>query len=105
MRPKADPRDRRRLNVKRYHYDTHAQLETHINDFIAAYNYARRLKTLKGLTPFEYIRKIWASEPKGPNLDPSHHKPGLKHFQLTLNHQYLAALRALRTLIIFDASM
>ncbi|WP_150297369.1 IS481 family transposase, partial [Salipiger aestuarii] len=40
--------------VKRYHYDTHSQLETHITDFIAAYNYARRLKTLQGLTPFEY---------------------------------------------------
>ena len=33
--------------VKRYHYDTHSQLETHITDFIAAYNYARRLKTSK----------------------------------------------------------
>ncbi len=44
--------------VKRYHYDTHAQLKTHINDFIAVYNYARRLKTLQGLTPFEYICKI-----------------------------------------------
>ena len=45
--------------VKRYHDDTHSQLETHITDFIAAYNYARRLKTLQGLTPFEYICKIW----------------------------------------------
>ncbi len=32
--------------VKRYHYDTHRQLETHLTDFIAAYNCARRLKTL-----------------------------------------------------------
>lgn len=39
--------------IKRYHYDTHTQLETHVTNFIAAYNYARRLKTLKGLTPFE----------------------------------------------------
>ncbi|SJM34859.1 hypothetical protein BQ8482_530029 [Mesorhizobium delmotii] len=29
--------------VKRYHY------ETHDNDFVAAYNFGRRLKTLKGL--------------------------------------------------------
>ncbi|MEM6308039.1 MAG: IS3 family transposase, partial [Pseudomonadota bacterium] len=34
------------------------QLETHITEFVAAYNYARRLKTLQGLTPFEYICKI-----------------------------------------------
>ena len=47
--------------VKRYHYDTYAQLETHVTDFIAAYNYARRLKTLQGLTPFEYICKIWTT--------------------------------------------
>jgi len=62
--------------VKRYHYDTHAQLETHINDFIAAYNYARRLKTLQGLTPFEYICKIWTSEPDRFTVDPTHHTPG-----------------------------
>jgi len=37
--------------VKRYHYDDHAQLEQHLADFIAAYNFGRRLKTLKGLTP------------------------------------------------------
>lgn len=36
--------------VKRYHYDTHAQFEAHVTDFIAAYNYARRLKTLQGLS-------------------------------------------------------
>ena len=37
--------------VKRYHYDTHQQLETHLADFIAAYNYARPLQTPRGLTP------------------------------------------------------
>jgi hypothetical protein len=37
--------------VKRYHYDRHDQLEGHLTDFINAYNYGRRLKTLKGLPP------------------------------------------------------
>ena len=37
--------------VKRYHDDSHAQLTAHLNDFINAYNYRRRLKTLRGLTP------------------------------------------------------
>ena len=41
--------------VKRYHYDSHYQLRQHLQDFIDAYNFARRLKTLKGLTPYEYI--------------------------------------------------
>ena len=43
--------------VKRYHYDRHEQLESHLADFINAYNYGRRLKTLKGLTPYEFIVK------------------------------------------------
>ena len=30
--------------VKRYHYETHSQLETHITDFIAAYNYATQIE-------------------------------------------------------------
>ena len=37
--------------VKRYHYDSHQQLQAHLCVFIDAYNYGRRLKTLKGLTP------------------------------------------------------
>jgi len=44
--------------VKRYHYDTLDQLRTRLEDFMAAYNFARRLKTLNGLTPYEYICKF-----------------------------------------------
>lgn len=63
--------------VKRYHYETHAELEGHLDAFIAAYNYARRLKTLKGLTPFEYICKIWTAEPDRFIMKPIHQMPGL----------------------------
>ena len=63
--------------VKRYHYDNHDQLKTHLSDFVGAYNYARRLKTLKGLTPFEYICKIWTSEQERFNVNPTRHKLGL----------------------------
>ncbi len=45
--------------VKRYHYDSHVQLRVHLADFLAAYNFARRLKTLNGLTPYEYVCKVW----------------------------------------------
>ena len=48
--------------VKRYHYDNHDQLRIHLADFMAAYNFARRPKTLNGLVPYEYICKIWTSE-------------------------------------------
>jgi transposase InsO family protein len=37
--------------VKRYHYETHEQLREHLSHFLAAYNFARRLKMLKGRTP------------------------------------------------------
>lgn len=39
--------------VKHFHYGSHELLRTHLNDFIVAYNFGRRLKTLKGLTPYE----------------------------------------------------
>jgi transposase InsO family protein len=63
--------------VKRYHYDDHAQLERHFGDFVSAYNFGRRLKTLKGLTPYEFICKCWTSEPKRFTINPIHHMPGL----------------------------
>ncbi len=63
--------------VKRFHYDSHVQLRTHLADFLAAYNFARRLKTLHGLEPYEYICKIWTSEPDRFILDPIHQMPGL----------------------------
>ncbi|MGY3387447.1 transposase InsO family protein [Bradyrhizobium sp. USDA 3311] len=63
--------------VQRYHYDRHDQLEAHLADFINAYNYARRLKTLKGLTPYEYICKCWTSQPERFKLNPLQQMPGL----------------------------
>ena len=63
--------------VKRHHYTDHDQLRSHITDFVAAYNYARRLKTLNGLTPYEYICKIWTEDPKKFKLNPTHQMPGL----------------------------
>ena len=49
--------------VNRYHYDCHEQLRAHLADFITAYNFARRLKILKGLSPYEYICNAWTKEP------------------------------------------
>ena len=63
--------------VQRYHYDSHRQLEAHLADFVSAYNFGRRLKTLKGLTPYEFICKIWTEEPERFKLDPIHQMPGL----------------------------
>lgn len=37
--------------VRRYHYHSHDDLRRNLALFLDAYNYARRLKTLKGVTP------------------------------------------------------
>jgi transposase InsO family protein len=63
--------------VNRYHYDCHEQLRTHLADFVIAYNFARRLKILKGLSPYEYICNTWTKEPRRFILDPIHQMPGL----------------------------
>jgi hypothetical protein len=65
------------LNVKRFHYECYDQLRIHLGDFMAAYNFARRLETLSGLTPYEYICKIWTSEPDRFILNPIHDIPRL----------------------------
>ncbi|MBS0165200.1 MAG: IS481 family transposase [Nitrospira sp.] len=65
--------------VNRYYYTAHAQLKTHLHSFLMAYNFARRLKTLKGLTPYEYIGKIWTQEPERFTVNPFQHTVGLNN--------------------------
>ena len=62
--------------VRRYHYDDHQQLRRHLDDFVAAYNFGRRLKTLKGLTPYEFICNCWTSQPERFILNPLYQMPG-----------------------------
>lgn len=63
--------------VRRYYYHTHDQLRAHLSAFVEAYNYGKRLKTLKGLTPFEFIAKCWTHEPERFTKSPLHHSVGL----------------------------
>ena len=62
--------------VKRYHYDSREQLGIHLQLFVDAYNHARRLETLKGLTPYEHVCQAWIKEPERFRIDPPHHTPG-----------------------------
>ncbi len=62
--------------VRRYHYDNHGQLRVHLQLFVDAYNYARRLKTLRGLTPYEFVCKTWTEQPHRFRADPIHLTPG-----------------------------
>jgi transposase InsO family protein len=58
--------------VQRFFSQTHDQLRRHLTDFVAAYNFARRLKTRKGLTPYESSCALWTKEPQRFKLSPHH---------------------------------
>src|SRR5262245_6613021 len=60
--------------VRRYHYENHRQLEDHLAAFLDAYNFAKRLKTLSGLTPYEHICKAWQTRQVG-RVERTHHGP------------------------------
>ena len=91
--------------VKRSHYDSHGQLRMHLADFMDTYSLARRLKTLRGLTPCEYICKIWTSEPDRFILKPETDPPdaGTEHMGYGLRPRvYLAPSFGLVSVFIRD---
>jgi transposase InsO family protein len=63
--------------VRRYHYED--QLRDHLAAFLDAYNFAKRLKTLQGLTLFEAICKAWTDDPERFRYDPIHLTSGLNN--------------------------
>ncbi len=83
-----------------------------MSDFVAAYNFARRLKILRGLTPYEYICTIWTQEPGSFTLDPTHQIPGLNIaaslsvviFEVMRSRTVLAALLAVVLLTMSSAA-
>ena len=50
------------------------QLRGHLVDFVSAYNFARRLKTL---TPYEFICKAWAEQHERFRISPLQQIPRL----------------------------
>jgi hypothetical protein len=75
--PHRQGRNRQRTaTVKRYFHDTHNPFKAHLNDFLRAHPFARRLKTLKGLTPYEYLCKLRTQTPDRFTLNPTHQMPG-----------------------------
>jgi len=63
--------------VHRYHYQTTDQLNQHLQTFLLAYNHAKRLKTLKGLTPHEFVCIQWQTKPTTFTRDPTQLTLGL----------------------------
>ena len=62
--------------VHRYYYESKTSLQEHLQAFINAYNFAKRLKSLNGLTPWEFIIKEWKSEPKLFRITPTPYNVG-----------------------------
>jgi transposase InsO family protein len=63
--------------TKTYHYDSLEDLEKHLNQFILAYNFAKKLKTLKFKTPFEFLTEKFKNNPKIFYQNPNHYSRGL----------------------------
>jgi Integrase core domain len=63
--------------VKRYYYQTHQHLKEHLQTFFMAYNFAKRLKILRGLTPYQFICQSWQKTPLIFTINPFHHTVGL----------------------------
>jgi transposase InsO family protein len=63
--------------VKKFYYQTHQDLKEHLQTFLMAYNFAKRLKTLKGLTPYQFLCAAGQKDPESFTLNPFHHTMGL----------------------------
>jgi hypothetical protein len=64
------------MNEARFHYETDQHLRQHFIGFVNAQNFARRLRTLKGLTPYEFICFVGTRAAERLNVDPTHLSSG-----------------------------
>ena len=55
--------------TKKYFYTTFAQFETHLALFLQAYNFGKRLRSLKYLTPFQKLVDYYKNDKKLFNVD------------------------------------
>lgn len=62
--------------VKVFHYPNLERLKAHVLAFLAAYNFAKRLKALRWKTPFEAICAAWTKDPTAFIINPRHLIPG-----------------------------
>ena len=58
--------------VYRCYYVSSEKLKQHLNTFLNAYHFAKRLKTLKELTPYEFIKNYWTQKPEAFKLKTTH---------------------------------
>ncbi len=66
--------------IKKYHYNSVEQLEKHLQEFVIAYNFAKRLKSLRFKNPFEFIIEKFKEKPKLFYKNPFHYCQGLNKY-------------------------
>ena len=63
--------------VNNFHYASHHELKQHLHAYLMAYNFAKRLKAIKGNTPWQFILNQWTTYPEYFILNPNHSLTGL----------------------------
>jgi transposase InsO family protein len=62
--------------VHAFHYATIPELRRHVAVWLAAYNFAKQLRTLRWRTPMEAIAAVWQQKPHLFLRSPVHFNPG-----------------------------
>ena len=65
--------------VNNFHYASHHELKQHLHAYLMAYNFAKRLKAIKGNTPWQFILNQWTTYPEYFILNPNHSLTGLNN--------------------------
>lgn len=63
--------------VNNFHYASDDELKQHLHAYLMAYNFAKRLKAIKGKTPWQFILNQWTIHPEYFILNPNHFLLGL----------------------------
>ena len=63
--------------VNSFHYASHDELKQHLHTYLMAYNFAKRLKAIKGKTPWQFILNQWTIRPEYFILNPNQFLVGL----------------------------
>lgn len=65
--------------VNSFHYASHDELKQHLHAYLMAYNFAKRLKAIKGKTPWQFILNQWTIHPEYFIFNPNHFLVGLNN--------------------------
>lgn len=63
--------------VNTFTYASHEELKQHLHAYLMTYNFAKRLKRLKGQTPWQFILQSWTINPQYFIVNPNHFLLGL----------------------------